>query len=72
MSKRLKASIVAMFCSSITLGSIATWQLLSDDILSLLIKSYTAIIITALGGYQIAQSFTDTRHINKEGTNEHN
>ena len=63
MHKRLKASIVAMFCASITLGSIATWQPLSDDIFSLLIKSYTAIIITALGGYQLSQSITDTKKI---------
>ena len=66
MNKRLKASITGIIMASITLGVIAMKPNVPDNIVSAAIDAYKYIVLCALGGYQVAQTFTDHKKINRD------
>lgn len=62
-NKRLISSIAAIIFASITTCIICIFRELDSASCLEVFKNYMIIVVTALGGYQVSQTFTDHKKI---------
>lgn len=62
-SKRLKASLVAIICSSFVVWGTIWWVSPDTETICKIFDMYKWIVWVALGGYQLSQTITDKKKI---------